>query len=216
INEELVGKGGSVDIREQKYTERLLLPVYSASEDLLIEKALVFIGTEDPNLQLGPAPIDEMAKQIAFSRGPSGPNTAYLFNLVKFLKEETPSHEDEDLEDVVWGVAYYISTEKEKEVLKHLDHREKGGYLRCPVTFYSQNQNKEPWQLTIYVGTESNPFYTGAGDDDDDIASIILNSEGPSGPNTEYLFNLVNFMNEIGVKDDHLLTIYDKVTKPGN
>lgn len=98
INEELVGKGGSVDIREQKYTERLLLPVYSASEDLLIEKALVFIGTEDPNLQLGPAPIDEMAKQIAFSRGPSGPNTAYLFNLVKFLKEETPSHEDEDLE----------------------------------------------------------------------------------------------------------------------
>lgn len=52
----------------------------------------------------------------------------------------------------MWGVAYYISTEKEKEVLKHLDHREKGGYLRCPVTFYSQNQNKEPWQLTIYVG----------------------------------------------------------------
>lgn len=36
--------------------------------------------------------------------------------------------ESEKREDIVWGVAYRISSEYAEDVMGHLDYREKGGY----------------------------------------------------------------------------------------
>ncbi|MCL4124158.1 UNVERIFIED_CONTAM: hypothetical protein GTU68_027465 [Idotea baltica] len=99
VSNSLVSEAGSLNQREQRYTERLLLPVFTSDNVEMSEHALVFVGTDDQNLQLGPRPLKEMAAQIAKAQGPSGPNSEYLLKLAKFLKEETPC-EGEDTSEI--------------------------------------------------------------------------------------------------------------------
>lgn len=47
---------------------------------------LVYVATEGNEAYLGPAPIDEIAKHIIVSVGPSGTNTDYLFRLAECLR----------------------------------------------------------------------------------------------------------------------------------
>ncbi|MFC6327130.1 gamma-glutamylcyclotransferase [Alloalcanivorax gelatiniphagus] len=51
------------------------------------EEGLVYIATEDNAAFLGPAPEAAIARQIAVSHGPSGPNRDYLLNLAEALRE---------------------------------------------------------------------------------------------------------------------------------
>lgn len=60
-------------------------------------KSYVYIATTDNPNYLGPGPLPEIAKQIAFSKGPSGPNIDYLFNLLEALKTIAPDHNDAHL-----------------------------------------------------------------------------------------------------------------------
>ena len=64
--------------------------------------------------------------------------------------------------------------------------------------------------MIFFSGTENNPFYTGP-TDEDTIAKIIASASGPSGSNAEYLFQLANTMRALGVQDDHLFNIEQKV-----
>jgi cation transport protein ChaC len=48
---------------------------------------LVYIATHENAAFLGPAPEREIARQIAASRGPSGPNSDYLLQLAQALRE---------------------------------------------------------------------------------------------------------------------------------
>ena len=58
---------------------------------------LAYIATElNPNY-LGPAPIEDVAKQVVGSRGPSGCNTEYLLNLAQAMREIAPGVNDEHL-----------------------------------------------------------------------------------------------------------------------
>lgn len=77
--------------REKQYDLRAVVPVFgpnSETEPLLT--ALTFIATSDrqrnPNY-LGPAPLEDIAHQIATARGPSGPNFEYLFRLSDAMRE---------------------------------------------------------------------------------------------------------------------------------
>eukprot|EP00112_Aurelia_sp_Birch-Aquarium-sp1_P025049 Seg815.7 transcript_id=Seg815.7/GoldUCD/mRNA.D3Y31 product="Oxysterol-binding protein-related protein 8" protein_id=Seg815.7/GoldUCD/D3Y31 len=47
----------------------------------------VYIATESNEAFLGDAPLADIAKQIATSHGPSGPNSEYLLNLAKTVRE---------------------------------------------------------------------------------------------------------------------------------
>lgn len=74
---------GYLDYREKNGYERFLVPVMLREEDgTTIERTvIVYTATEQNEHYLGPAPLDEMAKQIAEACGPSGPNCEYLFEL---------------------------------------------------------------------------------------------------------------------------------------
>ena len=109
-------------------------------------------------------------------------------------------------------MAYEIPPGEVENVTQHLDHREKGGYKAVTEMFYPQDSNVEPFELKIYIGTEDNPDYLGPAPLDD-IAEQIFTSHGPSGPNTEYLFELVNIVRNMmpHVNDAHLFELEQKV-----
>lgn len=58
---------------------------------------LAYIATElNPNY-LGPAPIEDVAKQVVGARGPSGCNTEYILNLAHAMREIAPGVDDKHL-----------------------------------------------------------------------------------------------------------------------
>ena len=58
---------------------------------------LAYIATEvNPNY-LGPAPVDDLAKQVVDCRGPSGCNTEYILNLAQAMRQIAPGVKDEHL-----------------------------------------------------------------------------------------------------------------------
>ncbi|KAF8766526.1 putative glutathione-specific gamma-glutamylcyclotransferase 2 [Argiope bruennichi] len=118
-----------------------------------------------------------------------------------------------DPEAQVYGVAYEIAEEDIPEVIEYLDYREKDGYEQIYVTFYPSTEDLKAFELKIYVANTDNPFYLGPASLDD-IAKQIFLSEGPSGRNDDYLFQLAETMRKIAphVKDDHLYQL-EKLVK---
>ena len=105
-------------------------------------------------------------------------------NLAK--EEETPNF-------ATAGTAYLVPETDVTKVLETLDFREKGGYTRQVATVSLHDGSTI--QALVYTGTTDNPNFSR------DLAStseaalekasqIIATSEGPSGQNKEYLFNL--------------------------
>jgi len=68
-----------LDHREKGGYERLELPVYLADGRSLT--GITYHATPDNPNYLGDASIEEIARQVAHSIGPSGPNTEYLLRL---------------------------------------------------------------------------------------------------------------------------------------
>lgn len=126
-----------------------------------------------------------------------------------------------DVNSQVYGVAYKISPEKRKEVIEHLDFREKNGYERHLVRFYplEQSSSSSPGDssrddvpmenIVIYVATKENDSYAGHKNNMNDIANQIFDATGPSGPNREYVFRLADAMRSLFPHhhDDHLFEL---------
>lgn len=71
---------------------------------------------------------------------------------------------------------------------EYLDIREINGYSLHQTLFYPKEGEKSI-QVFVYIGTPSNPQFTGP-QQPNLLAAIILKSIGPSGPNVEYLLCL--------------------------
>ena len=95
--------------REKQYDHREYVTVYAepTCETVILDTALCYIATENtdtnPNY-LGPAPMEDIAMQIAQSHGPSGPNSEYLFKIEAALKEHGAETSDEELIDLVRNI----------------------------------------------------------------------------------------------------------------
>lgn len=120
----------------------------------------------------------------------------------------------DDANSVVYGVAYKIPEDKRREVIDHLDYREKNGYERYSVPFYaldSTNGSNDNTigNIVVYVASEENDSYAGHRSDMNDIANQIFEAHGPSGSNREYVFRLADAMRQLFPQhyDDHLFEL---------
>lgn len=110
------------------------------------------------------------------------------------------------------GMAYHVSP----GVFDHLDVREKNGYLRftTPMAF-TDGQHADG---LVYIATEDNAAFLGPAPESE-IADQIAHSQGPSGPNRDYLLQLADALRDLDDHDPHVFAIEhhlnDILTQPG-
>lgn len=119
--------------------------------------------------------------------------------------------------DRVWGVAYRIIPEKVAEVKDYLDIREINGYTIHYTPFHpaqsaSSPEAPSPIRTLVYIGTPDNDQFVGP-QDPQALAAHIRRSVGPSGLNTEYLFNLHEALQSLSPEsgDDHIRDLTERV-----
>lgn len=103
-----------------------------------------------------------------------------------------------------WGVAYKIDPRHARAVKAYLDFREKNGYSEHRVvmtvhpefrTLVNSRIKEAPFPITetvvchVYIGKPDNEAFVGF-QDPETLARHIADSRGPSGENSEYLYNL--------------------------
>lgn len=98
------------------------------------------------------------------------------------------------------GMAYLITPEE----FAHLDHREKNGYLRLATDI--QFQDGAQALGVVYIATDDNSAFLGPATEQE-IARQIACSEGPSGKNRDYLFDLANALRDLNEVDEHVFTV---------
>ena len=117
----------------------------------------------------------------------------------------------EETDAVCVGAAYRV----DETVFEHLDHREKNGYERVPVTMrLSATNGAAPVGDTVsgvtYIASPGNVAFLGPADIDDMVAQIAR-SHGPSGSNRDYLFQLAAALNDLGSRDSHVETLIERL-----
>lgn len=106
----------------------------------------------------------------------------------------------EDPGAVCGGLAFLV----EAPVFRHLDEREKNGYLRI-ATEMTFDDGSHAIGLT-YIATPDNAAWLGQASEYE-IARHICRSHGPSGPNDEYLLSLAASLRKLGLEDPHVFEI---------
>lgn len=105
-------------------------------------------------------------------------------------------------------MGYLIDAETVIRVFEQLDHREKNGYERYEVQL--QFTDREPEMGLVYIAPTNNFAYLGEAPLQQ-IAAQIARSEGPSGKNFEYLFELATALREISANDAHVFALESEV-----
>ncbi|GIY20553.1 putative glutathione-specific gamma-glutamylcyclotransferase 2, partial [Caerostris extrusa] len=86
-----------LDYREKDGYQQLRVTFCPSSTDLdPFELSIYVANTENP-YYLGPAPIEDIAKQIFLSVGPSGRNDDYLLQLAETMRKIAPNIKDDHL-----------------------------------------------------------------------------------------------------------------------
>ncbi|XP_069954742.1 putative glutathione-specific gamma-glutamylcyclotransferase 2 isoform X2 [Cherax quadricarinatus] len=110
-----------LNVREQRFDNRKTVVMYGPSGHPLSHSVLVFVGSNEPELFLGDAPLQTMAEQIGRSHGPSGANSDYLFQLARFMRNEVPQAQDDHLFQLEAAVNEFL-TKSRKIVHTHHHH----------------------------------------------------------------------------------------------
>lgn len=79
-----------LEVREKQYDQKACVDLFTEpmTQTPAIPAVLVYIASADQKLNrnyLGPASLEEIARQIVLAEGPSGPNRDYLFQLESAL-----------------------------------------------------------------------------------------------------------------------------------
>lgn len=98
------------------------------------------------------------------------------------------------------GMAYRVAP----ATFRHLDFREKNGYLRVATTL--EFGGGESADGLVYVATADNAAWLGPADEAE-IARHIAGSSGPSGSNSDYVLRLAQALRELGATDPHVFAV---------
>ncbi|KAF4948070.1 hypothetical protein FSARC_13835 [Fusarium sarcochroum] len=124
--------------------------------------------------------------------------------LIEKTHWESLTKDDGSAPELVWGVAYRISSDRASEVKDSLDIREGNGYTIHHVLFQPAD-GSPPIKTLVYIGTPDNPHFKGP-EEPGKLAGHIWRSHGPSGSNTDYLLQLEVALEDLapGSGDDHV------------
>lgn len=111
------------------------------------------------------------------------------------------------------GLAYRVDDEQLPEILAGLDVREQGGYRRALVPARIRGRAR-PERVLLYVATPDNPNYLGPATLPE-IAVCVLASQGPSGPNAEYVLRLDQALRKLELRDEHVSRLAQLVRAVG-
>ncbi|CAN6251506.1 unnamed protein product [Urochloa humidicola] len=105
--------------RECEYDQKISVDFFKEGDSLkpAVTGVLVFVSTPDPignKYYLGPAPLQDMASQIATANGPTGYNRDYLFSMEKALA--SISHEDDSIIELANEVRKVLNRTKEVKI----------------------------------------------------------------------------------------------------
>ncbi|CAN6456883.1 unnamed protein product [Victoria cruziana] len=120
--------------------------------------------------------------------------------------------------EVCWGAAYKISGKENEEIaMSYLEVREKQYDLKAYVDLYTDMESSIPavTGVLVYIGSSDkkiNENYLGPAPLEE-MAVQIINAQGPSGPNRDYLFQLERSLLEFGCQDDHIKDLANAVRK---
>lgn len=120
--------------------------------------------------------------------------------------------------EVCWGVAYKVSGDENEEIaLSYLEVREKQYDMKAYLDFYTGANSTTPaiHGVMVYIAspdTEVNPNYLGPAPLEE-MAKQVVQAEGPTGPNREYLFLLEEALNQLGCEDFHVRDLATAVRK---
>lgn len=76
-----------LDHRERGGYQRLAVELRFPEHGDARAEGLIYLATEDNQNYLGPAPLEEIARQVRDAGGPSGANRDYVLELATFLRE---------------------------------------------------------------------------------------------------------------------------------
>ncbi|XP_021900709.1 gamma-glutamylcyclotransferase 2-3 isoform X1 [Carica papaya] len=120
--------------------------------------------------------------------------------------------------EVCWGAAYKISKKEDKETaFTYLEVREKQYDKKAYLDFFTEPNASTPAisGVMVYIASPDkklNKNYLGPASLED-IANQIVNAEGPSGPNRDYLFQLEKALVQSGCKDKHVIDLANEVRR---
>jgi glutathione-specific gamma-glutamylcyclotransferase len=109
-------------------------------------------------------------------------------------------------------VAYHIKKEKVAEVREYLDIREINGYSIQYTAFHPADATRPNLHCLVYIGMPDNPQFLGALSQQE-VASKINESVGPSGENREYLLQLDEALQTLSPSshDEHISDLAERV-----
>jgi cation transport regulator ChaC len=109
-----------------------------------------------------------------------------------------------------WGRAFSLPPAERSAILAALDHREQGGYQRLslPLVFADGRRGRG----VTWIATGENAHYLGPARTEA-IARQVLGARGPSGSNTEYVFQLEAALDRDGHPDPHVTAIADALRR---
>jgi len=109
-----------------------------------------------------------------------------------------------------WGVAYRVGADHRSEIVEQLDRRETGGYERHEVDVRTPASAPAVESAVMYVASRDNPHFAGPASPGE-VAERVVQAEGPSGDNVDYVLELARALREIGAEDPHVFEIEREV-----
>ncbi|KAM3956470.1 putative glutathione-specific gamma-glutamylcyclotransferase 2 [Aphomia sociella] len=86
-----------LDFREKNGYSKKTVTFHPKDNSVEPFELTLYVATEDNQSYAGPASIEDIARQVIKSKGPSGTNKEYVYNLAEAMRQLVPTVKDEHL-----------------------------------------------------------------------------------------------------------------------